>query len=222
MHIKLLGPGLSVWSIEYKDFNKKNMKFFSALSYILLPAFISFTPAGAQYRQETLNTLNVSYFGKSVTRPGIKVGTSYTYHGFKPRFHENGDSVTRQLVLLPNIGTYFHFENHYGLFVNAETGFRVVYPKGLFWQVEAGAGFLRTFLAGKVYEVNDQGEVSRIVLAGSNQFMPSAGITLGKNLAEREKLVSAFFGRIGGFLQYPYNTMWLPSITLELGITFNL
>jgi hypothetical protein len=198
------------------------MKFFSALSCILLPAFVSFTPAGAQDRQEIFNTLSVAYFGKSVTRPGIKVGTTYTYYGFKPRLRENGDSVIRQLVLLPNIGAYWHFKNHYGLFLNGETGFRVVYPKGFFWQFEAGIGFLRTFLPGKVYEINDHGEVNRIVLAGSNQFMPSAGITFGKDIADRTKLLKAFYARIGGFLQYPYNTMWLPSITLELGITFNL
>jgi hypothetical protein len=198
------------------------MKFFSKLSYILTLAFVLFGKAGAQDRQEKFNTLYVAYFGKSVTRPGIKAGTSCAISSFKPRIRGKGDSVTRQLFLLPNIGAYYHFNNHIGLFLNAETGCRVTWPGGFFWQVEAGAGFLRTFLPGKVYEVNNSGESIRIMFAGSNQFMPSAGITLGKDFANRTKKLRAYYGRIGGFLQYPYNTMWLPSITLELGATFNL
>ena len=101
-------------------------------------------------------------------------------------------------------------------------GFRIIYPKGFYWQFDAGAGYLRTFLAAPVYQVNDQGEAEQIILAGNNQFMPAAGFTLGKCFREKDKKIRSLFGRIGGFLQYPHNTMWLPSITVEIGTSVRI
>jgi hypothetical protein len=192
---------------------------------LLLPMVLILSPifsTRAQDHKETFNNLRVSYFGKSVTRPGIKVGSCCVLFSFKPHVRSDGSEVPREIILTPNAGFYYHFKNHAGMFINAETGFRIIYPKGFFWQVDAGAGYLRTFLAAPVYQVNGLGEAHQIVLAGNNQFMPSAGFTLGKCYREQDKKIRSLFGRIGGFLQYPFNTMWLPSITLEIGTSFRI
>ena len=176
----------------------------------------------AQLQQEVFNTLNVSYFGKSVTRTGFKAGTILFSYNFKPHIRNNGNTILRQLGVPANMGFYFHPGNHFGWFLNTGFGYKTVLSKGFFWQFDVEAGYLRTFLTSSVYEVDDRGNINRVFLAGRNQFMPGIGFTCGKNLNEQNKRFNAIYGRAGGFLQYPYNTMWLPNLILEIGTIINL
>ena len=84
---------------------------------------------GAQDPKETFSALRISYFGKSITRPGIKVGSACVLVAFKPHVRADGDEVSREIVLTPNIGIYYHFKNLAGLFVNAETGIQDNLPE---------------------------------------------------------------------------------------------
>lgn len=198
---------------------------FKAIYYLLfLQLFINnnHCSAQSQIKKEAFNALNVTYFGKSVTRPGIKAGTNIFDYDLRWHIKPDGDTTTRRFIISSNIGFYCHFRNHYGLFLNSEFGYRTTYSNRFFWQCDIGAGYLRTFLAGRVYKVINDGEIHQVFLAGSNQFMPGIGITLGKDFTCRNKKLKSLYGRFGGFLQYPYNTMWLPSLNIEIGASFNL
>ena len=171
---------------------------------------------------EVLKRINVAYFGKSVTRPGIKIGTDLCEFRIKSRIKARGDTISRRFILSSNIGYYYHFRNHHGLFLNSEIGYRIIYQGGLYLQFDIGAGYLRTFMASRTYEVNSNGEIQKIPFAGSNKFMPSTGIILGKEFTGQKNKLKRIYCQVGGFLQYPYNTMWLPDLTLELGTTINI
>ena len=190
------------------------------LTFLLLITVIFHS--NGQSNGETLKKINIAYFGKSVTRPGIKIGTDICEFSIKPRIKDRGDTISRRFILSSNIGYYYHFRNHHGLFLNSELGFRIIYHGGFFMQFDIGAGYLRTFLAARTYEVNSNGEIQKIPFAGSNKFMPGTGIILGKEFTGQKNKLKSIYCRVGGFMQYPYNTMWLPDLTLELGTTIKI
>jgi|GEM_PF-1298249 len=169
--------------------------------------------ANAQLTSEVFKKLNISYFGVSGTYPGIKLSSSLL---------EKSIGTKSKILLLGGIGAYYHYQNNTGAFLSLDLRYKLINDKGLFGDFTLGAGYLRTFLAGKVYEVSPNGEVKRIYLAGNNQFMPSLSIGIGKELKKSNAPISEYFFRLGGFLQYPFNTMWLPNLTIEVGVSFNL
>lgn len=189
--------------------------------YLCLLFLGVYYPLNAQQENEAVHTANISYFGNSITRPGLKLGFEFILTGKQAHKTLNGKAVYRQITFNPNLGFYHHPENHTGVFVNSEIGYRFIRPKGLLMQFSVGAGYLRTFLAAKTYEINSQGEIQRIKLAGSNQFMPCINLTIGKVMKGNNRLIVSYFGRVGTFLQYPYNSMWLPNLVLEAGIAMN-
>jgi hypothetical protein len=193
-----------------------------SLICLCLLILLVLNPLKAQQENESLNTVNISYFGNSITRPGLKLGIEYVLTGKTAYIKSNGKSVFRQLTINPNIGFYYHPENHTGLFLNSEFGYRIIRPKGMLMQISVGAGYLRTFLAAKTYEINDRGEIQRIKLAGSNNFMPCMNLTVGKVPGGGGRFLFSYFGCVGTFLRYPYNSMWLPSLVLEVGVALHI
>jgi hypothetical protein len=168
--------------------------------------------AFCQSKGPLFKNYQVSYFGVSAFHPGIKASASVYELNWSRK-------QRKQFNVAPMLGLYYHKGNHTGLFAGTEASFRVVYKKGFSWEAYAGVAYLRTFLAGHTYEVDSDGEVSSVPLAGSNQFMPSIGIGFGKQ-NEQWKKVERVYGRVGGYLQYPYNTKWLPNLNIEIGVSF--
>ena len=193
-----------------------------SLIFFCMHILVLANPMDAQPENESASTAHLSYFGESITHPGLKFGFEFILSGKNAHTKTNGKIVYRQLTISPNIGIYYHPRNHTGVFINSEIGYRIIRQKGLMAQISAGAGYQRTFLAAKTYKINEQGEIQRIYLAGSNQLMPCMNVTLGKVMKGGNRYIITYFGRIGAFLQYPYNSMWLPSLVLELGIAFRV
>lgn len=158
---------------------------------------------------------NISYFGKEVTRPGIKVS--------KPVYAKTlgNSSVKKAITVSPSVGIYWHYRNHTGLFINSEISFSFLYKNNFMWDFFVGGGYLRTFLAGKVYTVSDNMEVKRKYMAGNNQFMPMVGIGFGKKHKKESSLKKSFV-KLGVFYQYPHNTMWLLNPIIEIGTSVSL
>jgi hypothetical protein len=194
------------------------MKIRKSLIFFCAQFIVMGSPMNAKQANDSLCTAYVSYFGESITHPGLKLGMQFILSGKNPIIKPNAKTVYRQLTVRPNIGFYYHPGNHTGVFINTEIGFRIIRPRGFMGQISLGAGYQRTFLAAKTYELSEQDDFRRVVLAGSNQFMPSMNIALGKVMKGENRRIISYYAGIGGFLQYPYNGMWLPSLVLEMGI----
>jgi hypothetical protein len=206
---KLLQVKGKVRSIRFADAVKIKCKLLILICLIVVQT----TSVNAQLTSEAFKKLSVSYFGVSGTYPGIKLSSS---------FLEKSIGMKSKIQLLPGIGAYFHYQNNTGAFLSLDLRYKAINNNGLFGDFTFGAGYLRTFLAGKVYEVDSNGEVERIYLAGNNQFMTSLAFGIGKELKKNNAPISEYFFRVGGFLQYPFNTNWLPNLTFEAGVSFNL
>lgn len=95
------------------------------------------------------------------------------------------------------------------------------FGKKLKWSVAipVGLGYMRTFIDGKVYTIDDNGAIKRKYFAGSNFFMPFSDLTIGRKV--NNSRFSRFFISLGAFGQYPFNSYMLPNIYFEIGLTLN-
>jgi len=151
--------------------------------------------------------INISYFGETITHPGIEIGYENTFY--------NGFNISI------SIGTYVHQRNHTGLFINGGINWRHTFPVGYSPEIGIGLGFLNTWAhGGSTYIVDDDGNVS-INRSGRSHFMPSIKLgLLGWDLRQRTNIPMRINTDIIIFGQYPFNNYILPHVALKLGATY--
>lgn len=157
--------------------------------------------------------LRVSYFGVLLTHPGIKIGSEYPLlksEKYKIK-NEKLKIKTSQLLVSPNFGFYYHKRNQIGIFINAEIAYQKIHYCSFLWEIALGAGYLRTFLPNTTYRVDNQGHVKKVLLAGSNYFMPSFSMAVGKRFVKKSNRHLSLFFRPTIFFYLPYNTNKYPA-----------
>jgi len=154
--------------------------------------------------------LNLSYFGETITRPGLVIGYENTFH--------------RLFNFTISIGTYVHQRNHAGLFLSAAVNWRHTFSSGYSPQFGIGLGYLHTWEhGGRTYVVDDNGNVSIRPRTGRSNFMPSIKLGLfGWDLRKRTNIPMRINTDIIAFGQYPFNNFILPRFALRVGATYFL
>lgn len=187
----------------------------------------SMLSASAQEKSNTERPyrLNLSYFGVYATHPGLKLGIErnfWTHHVEKTRRNGNVKTRYRALFYTGNVGFYHHAGNHSALFLNAELG----YVRGRTQRNKVGllvgAGWMRTFLDGEVYEPNGGEAIAEIRGAGNSYFMPSLAFYLGEDLSEKRGIPIAWHLKPTVLFQLPYNASFNLQPALEMGLTYRL
>jgi hypothetical protein len=159
-----------------------------------------------------------------ITHPGIKVGIEH------PLFEKDKVKETKrkikhkkhQVISGANFGVYSHFKYNTALFLNTEIGYRYIRQGGIIFETMIGIGYLRTFLNGKTYSVNENGDVRNVFLAGNNSFMPSISLGFGHDVSQKSNRITSWFIKPVVFIQMPYNSSVLPHLALEAGVNFHL
>ena len=152
--------------------------------------------------------INVSYFGETITHPGIEVG--YEYNFFK------GFNVTAA------IGTYVHQRNHAALFLSGDLNWRYTFSFGYSPEIGIGLGYLHTWEhGGPVYIVDDNNNASIKPKYGRPSFMPSAKLgLLGWDLRKKTNIPMRINTDIVYFGQLPFNNYFLSHLALRIGATY--
>src|SRR4051812_18719640 len=151
-------------------------------------------------------SVNAAYFGEMVLHPGAIVGAERALtHGAR-RY----GLATHGLFAEADVGSYWHARNSAAFFVLPQLGYRLVFPHGFRLEALVGAGYLRTFADGTVYEVSGAGQVRTVDDAGHPALMVSAQLGIGWDFTVDDHGPLSVFVRFGSFGQYPYNTAVLP------------
>ncbi|WP_416866378.1 MAG: hypothetical protein ACMVP2_01235 [Imperialibacter sp.] len=161
--------------------------------------------------------LQLGYFGKQISRPGISASKEAFHSDFDPFFEGKKSSLHHRFSISVALGMYTHPGNHTGLFTNVQLGYALRCENRFYWKLQAGPGLLRTFLTRATYEVGDDLSIRKKFLAGNYQYMPLTALEFGKEPVPGNHLLSGYYLKVGAFLQYPHNTMWLPNPTFEAG-----
>ncbi len=168
--------------------------------------------------------MNISYFGETITHPGLKIGMeSALSQKSREKIKRTGKTFTKRklLFLATSLGGYHQHRFHTGIFINGEIGYRVTKKKGIKTELLVGLGYLRTFVDGDTYGVDDSGNIHRQRHEGQSGVMPSIAFGVGKDLRFTEQGAWSWHIRPSLYFQVPYNHTYLPHFILETGMTFS-
>ncbi|KAA0992453.1 hypothetical protein [Dyadobacter aurulentus] len=160
----------------------------------------------------TAQSLRLAYFGETVTHYGLRgayempIGTSVS-----------AGNAKRMLYGSLGIAGYRHPQNHIGVIVSPEIGFRRIGKRGALFEFALSPAYFRYFLEGKTFEATADGDFNRLRFAGGNAFLPTLSLGVGHDLSIRKNLPLAWYVRLNVMQQRPYNTSNLMRFALEAG-----
>lgn len=183
--------------------------------FILILIILIYYEARSQDKIDQLY-FNISYFGILGTHPGIKLGVQYplvTFNKSEP------STQLHQMIGSPNVIFYFHRRNQLGIGFNIELGYKNKQETKINKEMMLGIGYLRTFIPNKVYEFSNGNFLNNNSLIGSNHFIKTLSLGIGKNINDG---IHSDFWMIKPTLLHlkPYNTKTSLNFALDVGYQF--
>lgn len=172
--------------------------------------------------------INISYFGENALHPGLKIGVEYgLWEKDKTKnrwlFNRNdkiGPEVkTKQLFVAGNLGFYNHANNHTGVFLIPEIGYRrTKHRKGSFLETSLGLGYLQRIYNIDTYEAGS----TEPFKGGQSQFLTTFSVGFGRNLSFRRDLPLSWYVKPTVMLAMPQAHTAVPNAALDIGVRFTL
>jgi len=188
---------------------------------ILFVLLISSTLLNAQIRNP--NSISVSYFGESITHPGLKIGIGYQLKSWdKTKESKNASSkiINKSFDLTPSIGFFYHKDYQTGLFILPEISYARKNAKGNFIAFGLGAGYMRTSIPN-VHEINSSNEIES-TSGGSNYFATNYFISFGKDLSTKHNTPLDIFLKPQIMYALPNYSTGIAYFAIELGVSYKL
>ena len=129
----------------------------------------------------------------------------------------------RVLLTRSEAGFYRYRFNHTGVLFQQSIGFRYQHRTAYLFEWMLTAGLLRTFYDGNVYKVSDDGIVSTLKNFGRLYGITGMSVAFGLDLEKRSKpLPFTVSLQPSLWIQYPYNSYFLPHFSTRLLIGYHL
>ena len=186
----------------------------------------------ANAQNKTLGELpiNISYFGESGVHPGLKVGVEYPLwqkDKYKKRFFKKREKKIgskgkrKELYGAGNLAFYNHANNHSGLLLGGELGWRrTKLRKGQTLGASLGLGYLQRFYNIDTYQLGSGSTPDQLGLSGRSIVFTSLSVSMGRDLSIRKNIPMTWHIKPTLLFQMPYNHTVVPTAALELGITY--
>lgn len=156
----------------------------------------------------------ISYFGEKVFHPSLQISVNRSLY-----ISKNINNQENRFDFGFAISNYIHPKNHVGLRLTPIVSFIHANKKGLEYGLKSDAGFMRRFYQGKVFEVDDNGNVNQKYFAGQNAFTYGVYIVIARNWNASKSKNIRLFAELGAFKETNYNESSLLHPTLNLGIS---
>lgn len=149
------------------------------------------------------------YFGELVLHPGLSVGLDYTI--------TTNNWVTVHWDI--NLGGYWHRWNNKSAFLKTSIGTRLAIGSA-FADLNLGAGYLHSWVAGKVYQRGEGGGIEQARNPGHAHFMPTSSLLFGWDGSKKRKLPMTIYLGPEVYLQSSFNHIFLPHVAAKIGFTY--
>jgi hypothetical protein len=138
--------------------------------------------------------------------------------------HQNGRQTVkhRDLIVAGDLGFYHYAFNNSGLYFISSIGKRFYKLRPYYFEMRANIGLLRTFYDGRVYTVDDNGNVKEKKNFGRYYAVTGLSFVFGHDFERSKKpRPIAIDIKPSLWLQYPYNSYALPHLSVELGLKYH-
>jgi hypothetical protein len=153
-------------------------------------------------------SITVSYYGETITRPGLLVGVALPL----------GEWSGHELNVPIEAGFYVHVRNHTGIFLGTGIAYRYRFEAGFHLDTKLTVGGMLSIPAAPLYGVTD-GRVEALPLMAFLRIMPSFGIGCGWDFRGSGLPIDAFVG-FHVFGEYPFNSYLLPHLAVTTGVSY--
>lgn len=159
----------------------------------------------------------------SLIYPGLKIGVERPYKIIQVDREKKWGikTILKERYLTANLGYYHHPNFHDNVYLLLEQQKRRQRMNGWFTETAPGIGFSRTFLGDETYEVNDEGQVDKLSLAGHNYALVSLSVGAGYNFAMKGAQPIKAYGKMSLLTLFPSNSGAYMRPTVELGIVYS-
>jgi hypothetical protein len=166
-------------------------------------------------------TYKFSYVS-SIIYPGLSAGAELPLLQInKELLKKSKPPYFKERFVTCNLNWYHHPGFHDNLYITAEWVLRRTHYRGFITEFSMGPGFSRTFLGGTTYQVNDNGDVSVIKLAGYNYALITIGGGVGYDFSMHKNLPISSFAKMNLITMFPYNSTIYFRPVLELGVRYS-
>ena len=162
-----------------------------------------------QVNAQSILNGGIGYFGETGVYPGVVIELE----------HEKYRSERLSSSSRANIGYYSHPRNHAGLFLDIHHGLRRTFSSGIMLESSVGIGVMLSGYNEEVYGISGSGEFTESSRLANPDFMPSITIGAGYEFSNDREKRRMIWARPKIFWQYPFNTLALPHLALQLGYT---
>ncbi|MFT7086214.1 MAG: hypothetical protein ACJAV5_001938 [Vicingaceae bacterium] len=163
----------------------------------------------SRFIQNNKIAFKLNYFGELGLHPGLEVGTDFTL-------------LKRNWVTVhwdTGLGGYWHRWNNTSLFAKSTIGTRFHFWSA-FVDLNAGVGYMHSFLAGTVYGKSENGGVEEVRDFGTSHFIPNASLLFGWDGTRKKKLPITVFVGPEVYFQSNFNHFFLPHVAAKVGVTY--
>ena len=156
---------------------------------------------------------------------GFTIGTSVPFHyivkekankDIKRRSSEKDEFISAELS-----GSHDPFA-YTSIMLNAGIGIRYIKSTKHFTELSFNHGILRTIYDGKVYDVDQDGNIKERLLFGRTYL--ATGLAYSVNWSLNNRTSNLWFIQLkpSTWVQYPYNSFLKPHISLQAGVSYRL
>jgi len=168
--------------------------------------------------------IHLSYYSGALVNPGLRVGIEFPMTYKRKEYTKRGKTKTKekQVLLSTHFSTFYQYMTSTSLMLSEELILRKTKTRGFKRETIFGIGYMRTFNAGKTYEVNDNGTVELIRGAGQNHLAIIVGTSIGRDLWKKKKKPIAWHFKPTLVAVAPYNTFANFLLNIEFGLVYKL
>jgi hypothetical protein len=158
-------------------------------------------------------------YNTSIIYPGAGAGLEYIIKTGE-KLKKDGSKIKTDEFISGNLAFYHHPTFHDNIYFTSEWGKRRIKNKGFCYEFSAGPGFSRTFISGTTYKVDDDGNISKIRLAGYYYGIITVGSGAGYDFSVKKRLSLAVISKMNFLFMFPYNSTIYIRPVLELGFRY--
>lgn len=141
------------------------------LLFFLLLAASPMAATFAQSARPVQHAISLALLGEKILHPGMRLGYQSSWGKKGPHRWEMGATF----------GTYLHLRNHIGTRLTPTLGYRYMSPSGWHAGLTADLGVFHRLYQGRVYAVDDAGQVTQKRLRGQSAFTYGGYVSVGKD-----------------------------------------
>jgi hypothetical protein len=191
-------------------------------AWLMLPFMASAQDSLNIKRPVLLSGLTTYDFPRSY---GFTIGTSIPFHSIiKENAHKDfkKQNFEKDEFISAELGGHRYPFAYTAIVVNAGIGIRYIKSTNHFTELSFNQGILRAIYDGKVYEMDQNGNIKERILFGRTYLTTGFSYSLNWSLNNRNSNLWFILLKPAIWMQYPYNSFLKLHFSLQAGISYRL